>query len=100
MPMLCLAGSYRILATEPDGDSIRFYPDDAAQWSLVPGRHAVQTNAGGSAQLRLDGIDALETHYTARGSHRCTSRSRSRTRPPTSCCGGWGFAAWNATASG
>ena len=68
MPMLCLAGTYRILATEPDGDSIRFYADDADQWKLVPGQHAVQTNAGGGAQLRLDGIDALETHYTARGS--------------------------------
>jgi hypothetical protein len=34
----------------------------------VPGPHAVQTNATGGAQLRLDGIDALETHYGARGS--------------------------------
>jgi hypothetical protein len=68
MPMLCLSGTYRILATEPDGDSIRFYPDDPAQWSLVPGPHAVQTNATGGAQVRLDGIDALETHYGARGS--------------------------------
>jgi hypothetical protein len=68
MPMLCLAGTYRIVATEPDGDSIRFYPDDPAQWERVPGPHAVQTNATGGAQLRLDGIDALETHYGARGS--------------------------------
>jgi hypothetical protein len=67
VPMLCLAGTYRILATEPDGDSIRFYPDDPEQWRLVPGPHAVQTNAGGGAQLRLDGIDALETHYAPRG---------------------------------
>jgi endonuclease YncB( thermonuclease family) len=68
MPMLCLAGTYRVIATEPDGDSIRFYPDDPAQWERVPGPHAVQTNATGGAQLRLDGIDALETHYGARGS--------------------------------
>jgi endonuclease YncB( thermonuclease family) len=68
MPMLCLAGTYRIVATEPDGDSIRFYPDDPAQWERVPGPHAVQTNATGGAQIRLDGIDALETHYGARGS--------------------------------
>jgi hypothetical protein len=68
MPMLCLAGTYRIVATEPDGDSIRFYPDDPSQWTRVPGPHAVQTNATGGAQLRLDGIDALETHYAARGS--------------------------------
>ena len=67
MPMLCLAGTFRILSTEPDGDSIRFYPDDAAQWERVPGPNAVRTNAGGGAQLRLDGIDALETHYSPRG---------------------------------
>src|SRR6187551_2177193 len=67
MPMLCLAGTYRILSTEPDGDSIRFYPDDPAAWALVPGPNAVRTNAGGGAQLRLDGIDALETHYSPRG---------------------------------
>ena len=67
MPMLCVAGTFRILNTEPDGDSIRFYPDDPAQWELVPGPNAVRTNAGGGAQLRLDGIDALETHYSPRG---------------------------------
>jgi endonuclease YncB( thermonuclease family) len=67
MPMLCLAGTFRILSTEPDGDSIRFYADDVAQWERVPGPNAVRTNAGGGAQLRLDGIDALETHYSPRG---------------------------------
>jgi hypothetical protein len=68
MPMLCLAGTYRVIGTEPDGDSIRFYPDDPSQWARVPGPHPVQTNATGGAQLRLDAIDALETHYGARGS--------------------------------
>jgi endonuclease YncB( thermonuclease family) len=67
MPMLCLAGTFRILSTEPDGDSIRFYADDPAAWARVPGPNAVRTNAGGGAQLRLDGIDALETHYSPRG---------------------------------
>jgi endonuclease YncB( thermonuclease family) len=67
MPMLCLAGTFQILSTEPDGDSIRFYPTDPAEWGRVPGANAVRTNAGGGAQLRLDGIDALETHYSPRG---------------------------------
>jgi endonuclease YncB( thermonuclease family) len=67
MPMLCLAGTFQILGTEPDGDSIRFYPDDSALWARVAGPNAVRTNAGGGAQLRLDGIDALETHYSPRG---------------------------------
>jgi hypothetical protein len=70
MPMLCLAGTFRILGTEPDGDSIRFYPNDVAQWSLVGGPRSVRTNAGGGAQLRLDAIDALETHYAPPGGMR------------------------------
>ena len=67
MPMLCLAGTFRIVGSELDGDSIRFYPDDPSHWSLVPGPPAVHTNASGGAQLRLDAIDALETHYAAPG---------------------------------
>ena len=70
MPMLCLAGTFRIVGSEPDGDSIRFYPDDSSQWSLVGGPHRVRTNAGGGAQLRLDAIDALETHYAPQGGAR------------------------------
>lgn len=62
--MLLLAGSYRIAGAQPDGDSIRFYPQDPGQWDLVAGPNRVRRNARGGAQLRLDGIDALETHYT------------------------------------
>ena len=65
MPMLCLAGAFHVTGTEPDGDSLRFRPDDPAQWDAVPG--PVRRNASGAAQLRLDGIDALETHYTPVG---------------------------------
>jgi endonuclease YncB( thermonuclease family) len=67
MPMLCLAGTYHVTATEPDGDSVRFRPDDPALWDQVPG--PVKRNASGAAQLRLDAIDALETHYTPQGGH-------------------------------
>jgi hypothetical protein len=67
MPMRCIAGTFRIVGSEPDGDSIRFYPADASQWELVPGPHTVRTNAQGGAQLRLDAVDALETHYAPRG---------------------------------
>jgi endonuclease YncB( thermonuclease family) len=57
------------LSTEPDGDSIRFVPADRADWEKVPGVHRVRVNTSGGAQLRLDGIDALETHYAPRGGH-------------------------------
>jgi endonuclease YncB( thermonuclease family) len=67
MAMLLIKGSYRIVGAAPDGDSVRFYPDDPDEWDLVPGQHPVQRNASGGAQLRLDGIDALETHYSVTG---------------------------------
>jgi len=70
MPMLCLAGTYAVVGTEPDGDSIRFVPTNPPDWAKVGGRHRVRVNAHGGAQLRLDGIDALETHYAPRGGHR------------------------------
>ena len=67
MPFLVLAGEFRIVGAQPDGDSIRFYPDDPSQWDDVGGPHAVQRNAAGGAQLRLDAIDALETHFAVPG---------------------------------
>lgn len=69
MPMLCLAGVFTVTGTEPDGDSLRFRPDDPGDWTQVPGPHKVRTNAAGGAQLRIDAIDALETHYTPTGGH-------------------------------
>jgi len=64
MPMRLIEGTYRIIGAQPDGDSIRFYPNDPTEWDLVAGSHRVQTNTKGGAQLRLDGIDTLETHYS------------------------------------
>ena len=68
MPFLVIGGEYRIVGAQPDGDSVRFYPDDPSQWDDVGGPYAVQRNATGGAQLRLDAIDALETHYSVPGS--------------------------------
>jgi endonuclease YncB( thermonuclease family) len=62
MPMLLIKGIYKVVGASPDGDSVRFYPDDPDQWDLLRGRR-VRRNRGGGAQLRLDGIDTLETHY-------------------------------------
>jgi endonuclease YncB( thermonuclease family) len=67
--MLCIAGVYTVIGAEPDGDSVRFVPDDPAQFARIPGPNRVRTNAHGGAQLRLDGIDALETHYGPAGGH-------------------------------
>ena len=62
MPVYSIPGSYKIIGTSPDGDSVRFYPDDPTIFERAG--MAVRLNAHGGAQLRLDAIDALETHYT------------------------------------
>jgi endonuclease YncB( thermonuclease family) len=64
MTMTLIKGRFKILGAAPDGDSVRFYPTDPESFRrLLPG---VRTNHAGGAQVRLDGIDALETHYRPR----------------------------------
>ena len=63
MAMFLIAGRFRITGAQPDGDSIRFAPNDPAQWDLITGPNKVKRNASGAAQLRMDAIDTLETHY-------------------------------------
>jgi endonuclease YncB( thermonuclease family) len=60
--MTLVKGHYRIVGASPDGDSVRFYPQDPEVWQVagIP----VRPNSTGGVQLRLDAIDALETHYT------------------------------------
>lgn len=62
MTMTYIKGTFRITGTSPDGDSVRFYPDDPDIWSKSGIK--AKANASGGVQLRLDAIDALETHYT------------------------------------
>jgi endonuclease YncB( thermonuclease family) len=62
MPMTLVKGHYRIVGASPDGDSVRFYPEDPGVWAAAG--IVVRTNSTGGVQLRLDAIDALETHYT------------------------------------
>jgi endonuclease YncB( thermonuclease family) len=63
--MLLIKGFYDIKGSQPDGDTVHFTADDPAEWSLVGGGggRAVEHSAVGRAKLRLDAIDALETHY-------------------------------------
>lgn len=53
-------------ASQPDGDSIWFRANDPEKWKGI-GERAPVPSKGGTVQLRLDGIDALELHY--RGGH-------------------------------
>ncbi|OIJ63744.1 thermonuclease family protein [Streptomyces mangrovisoli] len=68
MTMLLINGAFQIKGTQPDGDTVRFTPTDPQDWDLVNSRgRAVKHDALGRAALRLDAIDAPETHY---GPHR------------------------------
>ncbi|MBF2066141.1 MAG: thermonuclease family protein [Calothrix sp. C42_A2020_038] len=65
MTLTLIEGKYKIAETAPDGDSIRFYPNNPELWQKLSRK--VRTNHAGAAQLRLDAIDALETHFSPRG---------------------------------
>ncbi|MFF3673717.1 nuclease [Streptomyces sp. NPDC002120] len=67
MPMLLIKGSYEIVGTQPDGDTVHFRPDKPEEWDFVCGPYRVKRNASGRGKLRLEGIDALETHYSRTG---------------------------------
>lgn len=61
MPFLVIKGTYQVQGYEPDGDSVRFAAADNSLWKRLAGR--VDLNARGHAQLRLEAIDTLETHF-------------------------------------
>ncbi|MEU1816900.1 nuclease [Streptomyces roseifaciens] len=67
MSMVIIEGTYRVLGTQPDGDTIRFQPDDPGYWMDVPGNNKVDHGGSGHATVRFDGIDTLETHYQPAG---------------------------------
>jgi hypothetical protein len=62
-PLVCLRGKLVVIGKEPDGDSIRFVPDTPDLLRRLRNAHRVRRSSDGSVQLRLDGIDAPETHY-------------------------------------
>lgn len=68
MPFVVIPGTYHVKGFEPDGDSIRFQPDDPADWDKIRTGRRAKVNAKGQAQLRMEAIDAPETHYSAGGS--------------------------------
>ena len=77
---MLIKGQYRILGVAPDGDSVRFYPDDP-EWDRLDAlakKHGVRPNPTGGVQLRVDGIDALETHYAAGVKGAATRRQPAR----------------------
>jgi hypothetical protein len=62
MSFVLIKGTFHVLGYSPDGDSIRFKAKDYTLWKKLSGP-AAELNARGHAQLRIEAVDALETHY-------------------------------------
>jgi endonuclease YncB( thermonuclease family) len=62
MSFRVIKGTFHVVGYSPDGDSIRFKAANEANWALLEGKK-VKLNAKKHAQLRIEAIDTLETHY-------------------------------------
>jgi hypothetical protein len=62
MSFVAISGTFHVVGYSPDGDSLRFMATDPTNWSRLSG-NAIRLNARGHAQLRLEAIDTLETHF-------------------------------------
>jgi endonuclease YncB( thermonuclease family) len=58
-----LRGAFVIEGKQPDGDSIRFRPDDLNLLQKLKRANRIEPSNDGTVQLRLEGIDAPELHY-------------------------------------
>ncbi len=71
MPFTAIHGDFYIWnqakpsqGPEPDGDTVRFIPKAPGLVdALAPGR-TPDWKAGGAINIRFEGIDALETHFS------------------------------------
>ncbi len=60
---LVLKGAFVIIGKSPDGDSVRFKPDNQKLLFTLKNPSRIKVSADGSVQLRFEGIDAPELHY-------------------------------------
>lgn len=69
MKYALIKGSFHVVGQSPDADSIKFRAANEALWNCLDSENREAFNRcfaaeGGVVNLRLEGIDALETHYT------------------------------------
>jgi hypothetical protein len=69
MKYTLIKGTFHVVGYSPDGDSLMFKANNRARWDKLSTDHSETLQAKldqeqGALQLRLQGIDALETHYT------------------------------------
>ncbi|HEX7445694.1 MAG TPA: hypothetical protein VF300_04825 [Methanothrix sp.] len=62
MTFVLIKGTFHVQGYSLNGDSIRFRADDPVNWKKLSGP-PVALNALGHANLRMEAVDALETHY-------------------------------------
>ena len=62
MSFILIKGTFHVVGYSPDGDSIRFKANNPEHWSKINGSPP-QLNEDGHVQIRLIGIDSLETHF-------------------------------------
>lgn len=69
MKYVLIKGSFHVVGFSPDGDSMMFKAENPGHWEKIGGDSKDLFNeklvsGDGAVQLRLQGIDALETHYS------------------------------------
>lgn len=69
MDYYLIKGNFRVVGYSPDGDSLMFEANNKNNWKKINTVHRELfeeklTDGKGIVQLRLQGIDALETHYS------------------------------------
>jgi len=65
MPFHAIQGQFFCVNYSPDGDTVRFKPDDLKDLDLLDGVPAA-VNGRGHISIRFEAIDALETHFERR----------------------------------
>jgi Staphylococcal nuclease homologue len=60
---LVIKGSFVIIDKSPDGDSVRFRPDNSALFKQLKRSYRIEASKDGTVQLRFEAIDAPELHY-------------------------------------
>ena len=65
-PYLLVRGAFIVAGKKPDGDSVRFIPDNPALLKSLKRSSRIAPSRDGSVQLRFEGVDAPELHYENR----------------------------------
>jgi endonuclease YncB( thermonuclease family) len=58
-----ISGKFVITGKEPDGDSVRFIPDQPELLDKLHNSFRIKPSKDGSVQLRFEAVDAPEVHY-------------------------------------